>query len=191
MSVHGRAHSPTFTVTSSTSQLILQHFRRFTQVTAHCPTLPFLHLRHSSISNPSFASPTLQARHLIHLASRPWFFHTQAPILLSCSKVLPDTSHILQSFLHFAYVTAHSPTLSSLYLRHSSFSNPSVSSPTSHLILQPFFLLRHRRFTYVTWRAAHVLYRTRGWRFYVSRSEGRGNVNFSIVYSHFNYMVVS
>ena len=45
----------------------------------------------------------------------------------------------------FTYVTAHSPTLPPLYLRHSSFSNPSVASPTSQLILQPF-----RRFTYVT-----------------------------------------
>ena len=53
---------------------------------------------------------------------------------------------------------AHSPTLPSLHLRHSSFSNssvaylrhrsfsnPSVASPTSQLILQPFF-----RFFYVT-----------------------------------------
>ena len=58
-----------------TSQLILQPFRCFTYVTAHSPTLPLLHLRHSSFSNPSFASPTSQALHLIHLASRPWFFH--------------------------------------------------------------------------------------------------------------------
>ena len=49
------------------------------------------------------------------------------------------------AFRHFTYVTAHCPTLPSLYLRHSSFSNPSVYSPTSQLILQPF-----RRFTYVT-----------------------------------------
>ena len=34
---------------------------------------------------------------------------------------------------------AHFPTLPSLYLRHSPFSNPSVASPTSQLILQPFF----------------------------------------------------
>ena len=49
---------------------------------------------------------------------------------------------------------AHSPTfpplhlvttLPSLYLRHSSFSNTSVASRTSHFILQPFF-----RFSYVT-----------------------------------------
>ena len=74
---------------------------------------------------------------------------------------------ILQSFRHFTYVTTHSPTLSSLYLRHSSFSNPSVASPTSQFILQPFccftyvtahsrtlllLLLHHRLFT---WQAAH------------------------------------
>ena len=55
----------------------------------------------------------------------------------------------------------------------SSFSNPSVALPTSQLILQPFrcftyvtahsptllsLLLRHRLFTYVTWRAAHDRY---------------------------------
>ena len=57
---------------SPTSQLILQLFHRFTYVTAHSPTLPLLHLRHSSFLNPSFASPTSQALHLIHLASRPW-----------------------------------------------------------------------------------------------------------------------
>ena len=41
--------------------------------------------------------------------------------------------------------TTHSPTLQSLYLRHSSFSNPSVASSTSQFIIQPFF-----RFSYVT-----------------------------------------
>ena len=62
---------------------------------------------------------------------------------------------VLQSFRYFIYVTAHSPTLPLLYLRHSSFSNPSlylhhssfcnpsVASPTSQLILQPFFLLSY------------------------------------------------
>ena len=68
--------------------------------------------------------------------------------------------------------SAHSPSFPSLHLRHSSFSNPSVASPTSQLILQPFrcftyvtahfptlpsLLLRHSLFTYVTWRAAHGL----------------------------------
>ena len=42
-------------------------------------------------------------------------------------------------------MTPHSPTLSSLHLRHSSFSNPSVTSPASQLILQPF-----RSFTKIT-----------------------------------------
>ena len=47
-------------VTSPTSQLILQPFRCFTYVTAHSPTLPLLHLRHSSFTNPSVTSPTSQ-----------------------------------------------------------------------------------------------------------------------------------
>ena len=40
---------------------------------------------------------------------------------------------------------AHSRSFPSLHLRHSSFSNPSLASPTSQFILQPF-----PRFTYVT-----------------------------------------
>ena len=59
-------------VTSPTSQLILQPFRRFTYITAHYPTLLLLHLRHGSFSNPSFASRTPQVLYLIHMASRPW-----------------------------------------------------------------------------------------------------------------------
>ena len=54
-------------------------------------------------------------------------------------------SLILQTFRHFTCVTTHSPTLPSLYLRHSSFSNLSDALPTSQFILQPFF-----RFSYVT-----------------------------------------
>ena len=52
----------------------------------------------------------------------------------------------------------HSPTFPSLHLRHSTFSNPSVTLPTSQLILQPFrslptsqFILQpFFRFSYVT-----------------------------------------
>ena len=62
---------------------------------------------------------------------------------LSKLSVASPTSHILQPFRRFTYVTAHSPTLSLLHLRQISFSNPS------------FAFLRHRLFTYVTWRAAH------------------------------------
>ena len=65
------AHSPNISITSHTSQLILQHFCRFTYVTTHSPTLLLLHLHDSSFSNPSFASPTSQALHLHHLAKRP------------------------------------------------------------------------------------------------------------------------
>ena len=54
-------------------KLILKPFYRFTYVTAHSTTLPLLHLHHSSFSNPSFASPTSQVLHLIHLASHPWY----------------------------------------------------------------------------------------------------------------------
>ena len=69
--VYVLVHKITNTVASPTSQFILQPFRRFTYVTTHSPTLPLLHLRHSSFSNPSFASPISQALHLRHLASRP------------------------------------------------------------------------------------------------------------------------
>ena len=70
-------------VTSPTSQLILQPFRRFNYVTAHSPTLPLLHLRHSSFSNRSFDSSTSQALHVTHLASRPWRNQKARLIILS------------------------------------------------------------------------------------------------------------
>ena len=99
-----RAHSPTFTFTSHTSQLILQPFRRFTYVTAHSPTLPLLHLRHSSFSSPSFASPTSQALHLIHLASRP------------CSIGRPRLEYCFGPLnLNSCYTNEHSFSVSSQY----------------------------------------------------------------------------
>ena len=66
---------------------------------------------------------------MVHLLLRVRGAATLAPIL----QALP-------------YITAHSPTLLSLYQCHSSFSDPSTASPTSQLILQPLF-----RFSYVTW----------------------------------------
>ena len=128
------------------AELILQPFRHFTYVTTHfptipslylvtarSPTLPLLHLRHSSFSNPFFAS-TSPAFHLIHLTSRPW----NEQSLFSNLSVTSPTSHlILHPFRRFTYVTVHSPTLPLLHLRHSSFSNPFFASPTSpafHLI---------------------------------------------------------
>ena len=63
---------------------------------------------------------------------------------MSCDvgEVTERLENELSSFsklCHFTYVTTHSPTLPTLYLRLSSFSNPSVASPTSPFILQPFF----------------------------------------------------
>ena len=107
----------------------------------HSPTLTSLHLRHSLFSNPSAA--------------------------LRTSRL------ILQPFRCFTYVIGtsptspgeppmpHSPTLTSLHLRHSSFSNPSAALPTSQLILQPF-----RRFTYVTGHSTTLmLVDLRHWHF--------------------------
>ena len=53
-----------------------------------------------------------------------------------------------QSYIQWS--RAHSPTFPSLHLRHSSFSNPSVASPTSQ------FILHHKLFTKLTWQAAHA-----------------------------------
>ena len=75
-------------VTSPTSQLILQPFRHFTYVTAHSPTLPSLHLRHSSFCNPSVALPTSQ--HIL----QPFRCFT----------------YILHPFFRFSYVTGSSLT---------------------------------------------------------------------------------
>ena len=118
-----------FTYVTAYSLLILQRFRHFTYVTIHSPTLPSLYLRHNSFSNPSVALPTSP------LILQPFrcFTYVTAHSLL-----------ILQPFRHFTYATTHSPTIPSLYLRHSSFSKPSVASPTSQFILQLFF-----RFSYV------------------------------------------
>ena len=132
-------------VTSPTSQLILQPFRRFTYITAHSPTHLLLHLRHSSFSNPSFASLTSQ----VLLILQPFRHFTY---------VLTHS----QTFLRFTYVTAHSPTLPLLHIRHSSFSNPSFASPTSqalHLIH-----LASRPCIIVYQNLDNVISNTRVWR---------------------------
>ena len=148
-------------VTSPTSELILQPFRRFTYVTAHSATLPSLYLHHSSFSNPSVASRTSQ------FILKPFFRFCYVPfpslhlrhnsfsnlsVALPTSQVILQpfrcftlSQLILQPFRHFTYVTTHSPSLPSLYLRHSSFSKPSVASPTSQFILKPFFRLQNEQ----------------------------------------------
>ena len=101
------AHSPNSSVTSPTSQLILQPFRRFTYVTTHSPTLPLLHLSHSSFSNPYFTSPTSQALHLRHLAIRPCIstlvtkFSQNTVADTDKNKALIDCHKCCSSFLSF------------------------------------------------------------------------------------------
>ena len=113
-----------FSVTSPLSQLTLQPFHRFTYVTAHSPTLPVLHLWHSSFSNPSFASPMSQALHLIHLASRPWIGDPSECSIGSEGSVVMKrlgTSNIVYSFvccLHSLGINcpgAHGPRIINCY----------------------------------------------------------------------------
>ena len=52
-------------------------------------------------------------------------------ILKICKSMAWAARLILQPFSRFTYVTAHSPTLQLLHLRHSSFYNPSVDSPVT------------------------------------------------------------
>ena len=105
---------------SSHALLILQSFRYLTYAIAHSPTLPLLHLRHSSFSNPF----SLLLRHR----------------LFTCSAHSPGfpslylRHNILQPFCRFTYVTVHSLTLPLLHLRHSSFCNRSFACPTSQAL---------------------------------------------------------
>ena len=110
---------------------------------AHSPILLSLLLRHKlcSFSNLSVTSPT---SHLILQPFRSFTYVTAHSPSFRCFTYV-TALFILQPISHITYVTTHSPTLPSLYLRHSSFSNPSVPTPKSQFILQPFF-----RFSYVT-----------------------------------------
>ena len=101
-----------------------------TMSSAHSPSFPSLHLRHSSFANPSVALPASQ---LILQFFRCFTYVTvHSPRLISLH-------------LRHKLFRAHSRTFPSLHLRHSSFSNPSLALSTSQLILQPFLC-----FTYVT-----------------------------------------
>ena len=113
-----------------------------------------LHLRHSSFSNPSLA---LSMSQIIVQPFRCFTYVTaHFPTLLSLllrhrifTYVTWRAAHDilrsdLEDFLHSNKIYSP-PTLPSLYLCHISFSNPSVTSPTSQHILQPLFC-----FSYVT-----------------------------------------
>ena len=103
------AHSPSFSVTSPTLQLILQPFRCLSYVTAHCPTLPFVLLRQSSFSNPSFAFPTSQALHLRHLTSRPWKAYALCPCPLFDMVKGLSRSHIRVQRATYGGLSRHDP----------------------------------------------------------------------------------
>ena len=92
-------------VTSPTSQLILQPFRRFTYVTAHSPTIPSLFLRHSSFSNPfcRFTYVTAHSRTIPLL-------HLRHSSFSNPSVASPTTQLFLQPFFRFSYVTGSSLT---------------------------------------------------------------------------------
>ena len=128
-------------VASPTSQLILQtfpllHLRHssfsnssFASPTStHSATFPSLHLRHSSFSNPSLASPTSQ------FILQHFFRFSYVCSFSNISVTSAKSQRILQPFRSFTYVTAHSPTLPLRHLRHSSYSNPSFSFPTSQAL---------------------------------------------------------
>ena len=107
-------------------ELILQPFRCFTYVTAHSPTLPLLHIRHSSFSNPSVASHTSQLilqpfrciTYVTAHSSTLTLLHLRHSSFSNPSVASPTSQFILQTFRCFTYVTAHSPPLLSLLLRH-------------------------------------------------------------------------
>ena len=185
-------------VTSPTSQLILQPFRHFTYCTSQLILQPFRCFTYDTAHSSTLLSLLLRHRLFTYVTWRA----AHEPNLLKENKhnlkyTAGKNAVILQSFRHFTYVTTHSPALPSLHLYHSSFSNPSIASPTSQLILQPFLslptsqlilqpfhcftyvtahsptffcftyvtahsptflslLLRHRLFTYVSWRTAHA-----------------------------------
>ena len=90
----------------------------FTYVTTHSPTLPSLYLCHIYELTERLENE-LCSLHLRHNS------------FCNPSVALPTSQLFLQPFRCFTYVTAHSPILLSL-------------------------VLRHRLFTYVIWRAAHA-----------------------------------
>ena len=129
------------------AELILQASRPFTHVTAHSPTLPSLYIRRSSFSNPSVASPTSQ------LILKPFFRFSYVTVSSLTSPGEPPMIDMI----------FHSPTLPSLHLHHSSFSNPSIASPISqalHLCLLvscPYFEVKHSTFFCISLRACIII----------------------------------
>ena len=119
-------------ITSPTSQIILQPFCHFTYITVHSPTLLLLHLRHSSFSNPSVASPTSQF--ILQPFHHFTYITTHSPTLLSLylhhssfsksSVASPTSQFILQPLFCFSCITSSSfnspgePPMLSMFLVH-------------------------------------------------------------------------
>ena len=102
-------------VASPTSQLILQPFRRFTNVTARSTTVPLLHLRHRHFTYVIDTSPTSQLilqlfRRFIYVTSHSTtlpVLHLRHSSFFNPSAALPTSIVILQPF---TYVTGTSRT---------------------------------------------------------------------------------
>ena len=169
--IYVTAHSTTL------PPLYLRH-SSFYNASVASPTSQALHLRHRSFSNPSAASSAPQ------LILQPFCCFTY---VTGTSPTLPGEQPMYESFirmskrqnmscqqgdyfinLDFKLEQAQKPST----MLRISFSNPFIASPTSQLFLQhfrrfayvtarstdlPLLHLRHRHFTYVIWRAAHVL----------------------------------
>ena len=69
---------------------------------------------------------------------------------MSSAMTITMSSAQSPTFPSLHYVTAHSPILPSLYLRHNSFSNSSVASPTSQALHLPHLANRPCISTLVT-----------------------------------------
>ena len=96
----------------------------------------------SNICNKWFTSNNMHPMNLFSSRSplpRNYFAY---PMPKTAGLQLSNWNHYLCSYQSSR---AHSPTFPSLHLCHSAFSNPSITSPTSQLILQPFHC-----FTYIT-----------------------------------------
>ena len=100
-------------VTSLTSQPILQPFRRFTYVAAHSETLPSLHLRRSSFSNPSVASPTSQ---LLLQPFRRFSYVTGSSFTSSGEPPMIKTWRYVEHFADNSVVLCHEWFLSNDWL---------------------------------------------------------------------------
>ena len=128
----GLCSFPKLSVTSPTSQLILQHFRHSTYVTAHSPTLPSLNLRHGSFSNLSVTSSTSQLilqtfRRFIHVTAHSSTFpslHLRHNSFSNRSVALLKSHLILEPFRCFTYVKfIHQPFFRLSYVTSSSLTS--------------------------------------------------------------------